>query len=92
MAYRTLDMACMLFGPSPTRENCYYNEKYHMFQRKYYFLTKQGSIYFVPCPTKGSNLAECTFRFCPKQKQGCDSYPTVATLSPNASLVPLGCL
>ena len=63
-----------------------------MFQRKCYFLTKQESIYVVPCPTEGSNLAECTFLFCPKQKQGRDFYPTVATLSHNVSLVPLGWL
>lgn len=90
MACMQLDMTCMPFGPSLTRKNCYYNEKYHMFQRKCYFLTKQETIYFVPCPTKGSNLAECTFLFCPKQKQGRDFYPTVATLSHNVSLVPLG--
>lgn len=56
-----------------------------MFQRKCYFLTKQGSIYFVPCPTEGSNLTEVASLFCPKQKQGRDFYPTVASLSPNVS-------
>ena len=77
VAYRQLDMACMLFGPSRTRKNCYYNEKYHMFQRKCYFLTKQESIYFVrPCPAEGSNLTEVASLFCPKKKQGCDVYPT----------------
>ena len=60
--------------------------------KKSYFLTKQESIYFVPCPTESSKLTEGASLFCPKQKQGRDSYPTVATLSPNASLVPLGCL
>ena len=82
----------MRFGPSRTREDCYYNEKYHTFQRKCYLLTKQESIYFVPCPTEGSNLTEGVSLFCPKQKQGCDFYPTVASLSPSASLVPLGWL
>lgn len=65
----------MLFGPSQTRENCYYNEKYHMFQGKCYFLTKQGPNYFVPCPTEGSNLAAGASLFCPKQKQGRDFLP-----------------
>ena len=65
MAYRQLDMACMLFGPSRTRENCYYNKKYHVFQRKCYLLTKQESIYFVPCPTEGSNLTDGASLFCP---------------------------
>ena len=66
-----------MHGPSQTRENCYYNEKYHMFQRKCYFLMKQESVYFVPCPTEGSNSAEGASLFCPKQKQGRDFYPTV---------------
>ena len=38
--------------------------------------------YFVPCPTEGSNSAEGASIFCPKQKQGHDFYPTVASLSP----------
>lgn len=63
-----------------------------MFQRKCYFLTKQGANYFVPCPTEGSNLAEGASLFCRKQKQGHDFYPTVASLSLNMSLVPLGSL
>ena len=64
-----------------------------MFQRKCYFLTKQESIYFVrPCPAEGSNLAEGASLFCRKQKQGHDFYPTVASLSLNMSLVPLGWL
>ena len=46
---------------------------------------KQGSIYFVPCPTEGSNLTEGASLFCPKQKQGRDFYRTVASLSPNVS-------
>ena len=58
--------------------------------KKSYFLTKQESIYFVPCPTESSNLTEGASLFCPKQKEGRDFYPTVASLSPNVSLVPLG--